>query len=285
MGVGIVSNNPYANYCVGAGSVIQDAKEQPKNGDASGTEKKESAQTDSIEISQAARHAAQEETVAKAFTERALDLLRVRNISDEDILRFQEIIHRASDVSDSHGFLKSLSLEERDCVKRANSYGIELSDAHIDGMSKEGARNMLVQPDARAYVDFNNDGVVDHGQGKSFIFPPPNAPEKIKDAWDKTMESLPEEERLMASAIFLTQQLCANIKCDENGTPVGVYAPGEEGYTNIFPTSTEEWDTLLDSVDAYLDWAKTVISEPKSLANIEKNEACIALFRENIKES
>lgn len=275
MSVGAINSTGYANQILAyeqasktEAAVVADTLEQGMNVDG-----------DSVTVSDEARQAAAQ----KALSDRALEMLHTRSISDEDIDRFSEIIQNADKADDAKAFLKSLSPEDRDLVKRANSYGIPLTNAHIDSMTEEGARNMLVQPDPRSKVDLNNDGIVESGIAKTFVFPPPNAPESVKDAWDKTLEDMPESERLLSSSIFLTQQFNANLKFDASGKAIGFYEPGEEGYTNIFAGDESSWLSLLDDVDEYLDFSESVTNDTQQRENIDKNREIIDTFRNYIK--
>ncbi|MBM9616175.1 hypothetical protein JWJ90_18050 [Desulfobulbus rhabdoformis] len=210
---------------------------------------------------------------------REYSLLKIRGLSDDEVIRFQEIKEQAVGVEDAKDFLSNLSAEDQLLVQKANSYGNKLRQGEIDSMTEEGARNMLVTQDNRAYVDFNNDGIVDKGVGKMFVFPPPNAPEAVKDAWQETIDALPADERLMASSIFMLQSVQANVKSDAQGTPIGMYFPGEAGYTNIFPTELSGWSAILDQVDKELENMKAF--DPTN-PRLEKDLAIMETFRSNL---
>ncbi len=217
------------------------------------------------------------EIAAREYT-----LLKLRGLSDDEIEQFQTIKDEASSATSAKAFLLGLSTASRTLVKKANSYAMSLSDSGIQSMSEEGARNMLVTQDERTYVDYNNDGVVDKGVGKMFIFPPPNAPEVVKDAWEKTVSSFPEKDRLLASSVFMLESVQANIKIDAQGKPIGVYSPGDDGYTNIFPTTLDGWQNLLNKTDDYLNWVASV--DPGN-SRLEENRALVSAFRKNLTES
>ncbi len=223
-----------------------------------------------------------EEAHQKRFTDTALNLLIRRDLSNEDIERFGNIIQEADSAESAKDFLKNLSPEDIDLVKRANKYAPTLNDSHIDTMSEEGARNMLVQPDNRAFVDLNDDGIVDHGVARTFVFPPPNAPESVKDAWDETLEALPKNERLLASTIFLTQQMSANLKVDDTGKVIGFYQAGEEGFKNIFSQQEDDWFGLFDDCDEYFDFSEKYAQDSSHSRQIQKNRAIVELFRSNL---
>ena len=275
MSIGSIASSSYTNQVASYNQVNKSAEK---------TQKTESTSTSSAGDSVSISAEAQEALNQKTFSDKAFNLLIVRKLSSEEIEKFGSIIQDADSAESAKDFLKSLSAEDRKLLKHANSYGLNITDSHIDSMTEEGARNMLVQPDNRSYVDFNNDGIVDHGVAKTFVFPPPNAPDSVKDAWDKTIEELPENERLMASSIFMIQQLCANIKCDSQGNAVGVYSSGEEGYKNIFANLKGDWSSLLDDCDEYLDFSENYAQDSNQFKNIQKNREIIASFRANLNE-
>ncbi len=215
-----------------------------------------------------------DEIAAREYT-----LLKIRGLSDDEIERFQTIKDEVANATSAKAFLLGLSAADRALVKKANSYAMPLSDGGIQSMSEEGARNMLVTQDERTYVDYNNDGVVDKGVGKMLIFPPPNAPEEVKDAWEKTVSSFPEKDRLLASSVFMVESVQANIKIDAQGNPIGVYSPGDDGYTNIFPTTLDEWQNLLNKTEDYLNWVASV--DPGN-SRLEENRDLVEAFRKNL---
>ncbi len=231
-------------------------------------------------LSEEALNGQQDSEKMSNITDRSYRMLKLRELSEDEINSFREILAQAENVQSAKGFLKSLSTKERALVKKANSYGPDLINSHIDEMSEEGARNMLVQPDYRFAVDFNNDGIVESGKAKTFVFPPPNAPESVKDAWDKTMESLDEDERLLASTIFLVMSWQENIKTSKNGRVARMMEPGEPDYVNIFGTDELSWLLLLDKVDDYLDFTEKLASANRE--DIEKDRQMIDTFRKNI---
>ncbi len=236
--------------------------------------------SDSVTLSKDVLQEQQDSEKMKDITDRAYKMLKLRDLSEDEINSFREILAQAENAQNAKGLLKSLSTKERALVKKANSYGSDLTNSHIDQMSEEGARNMLVQPDYRFAVDFNNDGIVEHGKAKTFVFPPPNAPDSVKDAWDKTMNSLNEDERLLASTIFLVMSWQENIKTSENGRVVRMIEPGEPDYVNIFGTDESSWLLLLDKVDEYLDFTEKLDSANRE--DIEKDRQMINTFRKNI---
>ncbi len=147
-------------------------------------------QNDSVSISDAAKNKQASMGTLDSNSRRAFDLL----ISDKDMVEFKKIIDDAKHASDAKAFLKSLSKEEQALVKRVNGYGHPIDDLNINYMNEAGATNLLVQPDNRFKVDYDYNGIAESGVAKPFCFPPPNSSEEVKDAWDKTIESMSDEE-------------------------------------------------------------------------------------------
>jgi len=129
-----------------------------------------------------------------------------------------------------------------------------LADAiNINELSDEGAENLFVAwGDKRHYQDLNNDGIVEIGKGKTFIFPPPNAPAAVKDAWDKTVANMTFSERIKAEGIFLAAQLTANIQEMPDGS-YRVYSPGDAAYRNAFGNNLDFYFGMLRNLQKQLE--------------------------------
>lgn len=171
-------------------------------------------------------------------------LMHIRGISDQDRQRFAEIVQDAAangGYDDPLGYIKSLSKDDIGVLQRVHSLA---EPKGVTGVkTEEGAFNLLL-PQSRQ-VDTNNDAIVERGMAKTFVFPPPNAPQEMKDAWEATTAGMSEKERMLATVPFMVSALAANIRFDDSGTPVGLIEPGEEGYTNIFGTAKADWTEML----------------------------------------
>lgn len=172
-----------------------------------------------------------------------------RNDSSEsnNVLNDFEQILKAKNEKDMKAkeFLATLTPDELYAIQKAQNLakGIDVSK-----LSDEGAENLFVlMKDKRNYVDLNNDGITEIGEGKTFIFPPPNAPDTVKDAWDKTTEGMTFKEKMLALSPFLAQQLIANSHKMPDGS-FKVISPGEPGYVNIFGESTEDFCGLVNTI-------------------------------------
>lgn len=115
------------------------------------------------------------------FSDYSLQMLNRRKLSQQDLTDFGHILNKASSTTKApKNFLKSLSQAELAVVQKAHSLA---NTININQLSTEGAANLLTQPDPDFRVDLNNDGLVEIGEAKTFSFPPPNAPNHVKEGW------------------------------------------------------------------------------------------------------
>jgi hypothetical protein len=102
----------------------------------------------------------------------------------------------------------------------------------LNTLNKEEALNFILPRSGK--VDLNNDGLVANANGaKGFMFPPPNAPQSVKDAWGEATNGMSDSDIFLMSGKFKMQMLSANIHVDENGR-VSRTEPGDPGWRNIF---------------------------------------------------
>lgn len=127
---------------------------------------------------------------------------------------FQDIIHRKQESGKSGmAFLKTLDYYELTAIQKSKSLAEPL---RMDKISAEGAENLFVlQGDNCSYVDLNNDGLTEIGEGKMFIFPPPNSSRKVKDAWATTCKDMTFEEKMLVEGRFLAEDLVKRINGDD----------------------------------------------------------------------
>lgn len=92
------------------------------------------------------------------------------------------------------GFLASLSAQDLALLQQAKGL---VDSINVASLSEEGAANLLL--DRAAQVDLNNDGIVEVGIGKMMMFPPPNAPQAAKDAWDAATSGMSDADRMSLS--------------------------------------------------------------------------------------
>ncbi|GGD63884.1 hypothetical protein [Lacimicrobium alkaliphilum] len=129
------------------------------------------------------------------FSNRSITLLNRRQLSQDEIQQFGTLLDQAKAQSGSaKQRLLALSPEQLALLQKANSLADPINPR---GLSEEGAANLLSQPDHSDKVDLNNDGIVEVGLARSIIFPPVNAPEHVKAAWDKATEGMGEMEKAL----------------------------------------------------------------------------------------
>lgn len=213
---------------------------------------------DTVEISEEAKRASMGRKNIEFFGEKAYGLLKIRGIKEEEIAEYSEIVTAASEASDKRQFLLGLDTEQRDLVKRANSYGSKLTDSNIASFSDEGVYNMLTSQRKRDFKDFNNDGIVEHGNALSVVFPPPNASDHVHEAYEELTKDMDFKEKMLFEANFMTQSLEANFKYDSNNNVVGRYEPGDKEYVNIYAGNDDAtWKNVLNSVYDYFDFLES----------------------------
>jgi hypothetical protein len=182
-----------------------------------------------------------------------MSILNSRNVSNQDREKYKEVMKRAQEsggYSDPKAFLSSLSDDESKTVRKIHSYGIKIEPEKLDF---EGAFNLLVQPGDESDID--NNGVIQHGLGKTRVFPPTKAPAAVKNAFDEATAGFSGVQKSMMLTDFRSFEISSNIKYDSSGQVTGVYKPGEDGYVDIYSESGFSYRSL----------AK------RALANIEKN--------------
>jgi len=123
------------------------------------------------------------------------ELAAIRGTGANDQTAYAEILNRAysqNGMDDPVAFLKSLSPQERSIVQRAHSLANSIDPST---MSKEGAYNLLL-PDGYQ-VDFNHDGIQEVGAARTITFPPVDAPEQLRQAWQTATQNMDEKDRAL----------------------------------------------------------------------------------------
>jgi hypothetical protein len=99
---------------------------------------------------------------------------------------FEALIHKASKeggFADPIAFIKGLSSQERKTLQHIHSLAEPIAPGRL---SEEGALNLLLPPNQLKDIDKN--GFVMVGEAKTWFFPPVDAPDEVKAAWDKAVE-------------------------------------------------------------------------------------------------
>lgn len=219
--------------------------------------------SDTVEISKEAQQAKLEMENREFYGDKTYELMKVRGLSDEDIKEYSAIVTDAKSATDKRQFLYGLDDKQRDLVKRANSYGSRLTDSTIASFSDEGVYNMLTSQKHRDYKDFNNDGIVEHGAAMTLVFPPPNAPDHVHEAYEELSKDWDLKDKLLFEGYFMNQSFSANIRYDANGQANGFYEPGDPEYVNIYEgNNNANWREIIDNAYEYFDFLD-YIGEPR----------------------
>jgi len=121
----------------------------------------------------------------------SMNLLQARGLSKTQITDFSSLLKEAQEQQDNNisakEVLNTMSKSELQLLQTATSLAFPIN---VNSLSKEGAINLLAQPDKTGLIDLNNDGIVEVGAARNIMFPPVNAPAYVKDAWDKSTEGL-----------------------------------------------------------------------------------------------
>jgi hypothetical protein len=168
------------------------------------------------------------------------------NTKKQDIGNFSDILKdRLNSQLKGKDYLETLSDDDLSILQKEHHLANKIN---VDSLSEEGAENLLVADgDTRNYVDLNNDGLTEIGEAKMIVFPPPNAPDSVKDAWDKTSANLSADEKMNVMDNFLAEQLCANAHAMPDGT-FRITKPGEPGYKSIFTSSAEDFSNIISNM-------------------------------------
>jgi len=132
------------------------------------------------------------------FSTESMDLLQARGLSESQITDFALLLEEAHEQQENNisakEVLNNMSKSELQLLQTATSLAAPIN---VNSLSKEGAINLLAQPDNTGLVDLNNDGIVESGAARRMIFPPVNAPAHVKDAWDKATEGMSFEDKMI----------------------------------------------------------------------------------------
>ena len=129
------------------------------------------------------------------LSDKSRNLLNLRLLNQDEIQQFSEILSEAKNQQNSpKNTLLAMSADELALVQKANSLAYSID---VASLSEEGAANLLSQPDNSDKVDLNNDGIVEVGAAQMLIFPPVNAPEHVKSAWESATAEMSEADKLM----------------------------------------------------------------------------------------
>lgn len=192
------------------------------------------------------------------FTDREISTMTSRGVSQDEMQSFQEIMKKAQEeggYEKPKEFLQSLSKEDMKLIQKIHCLADPIE---IETLSFEGAHNLLLTHSAAKDVDDNR--VVEIGAGKTLPFPPANAPDNVKKAWDEAVKGMSLRERMMAEAMFWSIELAENVKTDSTGRITGFYSPNDPEYKNIYSQPGFTYQGLINKYVEYLDIAKSQMS-------------------------
>lgn len=157
--------------------------------------------------------------------------------SDVDALKakFAEIMEKASETggySEPKSFLKSLTAEEREVLQVTQGMGAPITEQNVDGLSEEGALNLLLPPGAQR--DWNGDALYSVGRANGFRFPTDSTPVEVKAAWAETTAGMSDKELMFAEGHMLANLMSANAKQDAAGNFSGFYEPSAPQFKDPF---------------------------------------------------
>lgn len=162
-------------------------------------------------------------------------LLVLRDVGEDGIAAYEGILDQffsdPANHDDPVAFLQNLSADGIDLLRQAQSLPAG-ANIDVNGLNREEALNFILPYSAQ--VDINNDGLIANANGgKGFRFPPPNASQEVKDAWNEATAGLSEKDKMLLSGKMFVQYLVANLHVDESGKVTQI-EPGDPGYRNIF---------------------------------------------------
>lgn len=167
--------------------------------------------------------------------------MQARGLTDVQITDFATLLEDAHQQQENNisatQILQNMTKSELALIQTVTSLAAPID---VNSLSKEGATNLLAQPDRTGLVDLNNDGIVEVGAGRNIMFPSVNAPAYAKAAWDKATEGLSFQDK----AIIEFNMHISVYGVEINGMP-----------TKQAPSPENQW-----SADNIVEWFATLRS-------------------------
>jgi len=126
---------------------------------------------------------------------------------EESAETYRQVLEKASakgGYDDPQAFLKTLSATELTAVQHIHCLAEPIDPASLD---KEGALNLLYAPGQGKDID--RDGFLSVGEAKTWQFPPTDAPDSVKQAWNKATQGMSDKDVLLLQGAFLGATLPA----------------------------------------------------------------------------
>lgn len=192
-------------------------------------------------------------SAAPAWNSNDERLMNVRGVTDAERARYRDIlnsfVNSPDNMFDPQGFLSSLSSDDLHLLAHVRSWGAN-SKLDPSTMNDEEAINFIL-PDSRQ-VDLNDDGLIASGNGgRSWRFPPPNAPQAAKDAWEEATQGMSVKDRMILEISFMP----LNIKVDENGRATAI-EPGSAEWENPFSDPDFSYRDMVAKTIAGLEFSR-----------------------------
>jgi len=168
-----------------------------------------------------------------------IKMLHTRSVNGDEQAAYADILRAfhsdPANFDDPVGFLRNLSTEGQNLLLKAQSLPQDGS-VNFEAMNQEEALNFILPHTQK--VDLDNDGFVGTGNGgKTFQFPPPNAPQATKDAWNAATQGMSFLDKAMMEFRFMSLQTQANTSEGPNGE-ITFASPDDPNWNNIFADSS-----------------------------------------------
>lgn len=198
------------------------------------------------------------------LSDKALQLMRARQVSDETTGQFKDILAKAnsSDVqSNPKAFLNSLSSAELEALRKVHGLADRID---VSNLTDEGAVNLLAAPGSAR--DLDNNGLTNIGAGNTFTFPPENAPESFKAAWTAATDGMSNLE-IPTHMIFAVG--LANIRYDEGSGRVVSTEPGDPDWRNPYANPDYDYKDAVSKIMSQLEDARGIIPQERYRHDME----------------
>ena len=198
----------------------------------------------------------------------AASLALAKNLSDKEISNFSTLLKKANDELDQNvsarEVLLGMSNDEMALLQKARGLADPINHNSI---SREGAINLLTHHDRNGTVDLNNDGFIEIGASKIATFPPVNAPNSVRVAWEKATEDMAFGDKMIMQLHMHEAVYGTHI----NGVPTREVRSQEDQWS---PTGIkqlfEELNTKLDLAVSRNGWSNINLERKDFYKKFEK---------------
>ncbi|WP_415903482.1 hypothetical protein ACMXYR_07150 [Neptuniibacter sp. QD29_5] len=181
-----------------------------------------------------------------SLSNESVNLLQLRGLSDEQVSDFSALLDKANSQLENDKSAKQVlsDMSQKEMKLLQKSTGL-VDPISVSSLSREGAHNLLAQPDKTGMVDLNNDGIVEIGAGKMVTFPPVNAPASVHKSWEAATEGMSEGDKMI-------------MQLHMHHAVYGFQIEGIESKEALAPEdqwSTNGWQQLLKELRSALEFA------------------------------